>query len=291
MRFFFFLFRMKHKRKIYLDPKLAQEATASKESLEALALVLSIKLTFVDSRVREAYAVNVMRIFGIGHTRYRRAVAYALRKGWLIKEGNTLIASRIKSVGAYNIRLVFTKHFYTGKRTKTDNIKAAYTLTQMCNFIRQAVLLFHISKQAVVYDIITIATHPSKGTPQHVHKRAEKRAEGWGMCKPKLKRKGDRLSYARMAEIASCSKSKAKALVKTLVKGNVIDRHENYERTKIHIDDFSNAVRDDYAKFGKRGFLVRHDGKVMLRLANSYTLNKPVVKFVRDFKAKRNETA
>lgn len=282
---------MKHKRIIYIDPKLAQDASGSKESLDALALVLSIKLTFVDSCVRDATAVKVMRTFGIGHTRYKRAVEYAQRKGWLIRKGETLTAAKIKTAGVYNIRLVFTKHFYKGKRTKSDIIKAAYTLTQMCNFIRQAVILFHISKQAVVYDTITMATHPSKRTSQQAHKQAMKRAERWGMCKPKLRRKADRLSFARMAELASCSKSKAKSLVKSLIDDKVIDRHENYECTKYHIDEYCKAMRDDYARLGKRGSLVRYDGRVMLRLANSYTLNKQVVNFVRDYNPKQRGTA
>lgn len=286
-----FFFCMKHKRIIYIDPKLAQGASGSKESLDALALVLSIKLTFVDSCVRDGSAVNIMRTFGIGHTRYKRAVEYGIKHGLLRRDGNTLKADKIKAAGAYNIKLVFTKHYYKDKRIKADKIKAAYTLTQMCNFIRQAVILFHISKQAVVYDTITMATHPSKRTSQQTHKRAVKRAKGWGMCKPKLRRKGNRLSYARMAELASCSKSKVKTLVKTLVKDKVIDRQENYERTKYHIDEYCKVMREDYARLGKRGFLVRHDGRVMLRLANSYTLNKPVVNFVRDYNPKQRETA
>jgi len=232
-----------------------------------------------------------MRIFRIGHTRYKRAVDYALKQGWLIRKGDMLVAGRIKAVGGYNIKLVFTKHFYIGKRQKSDDIKAAYTLTQMCNFIRQAVILFHISKQAVVYDTITMATHPPKRTPQQVHRGAEKRAESWGMCKPKLRRKANRLSYARMSELASCSKSKAKALVKALVNDNIIDKQENYERTKYNIRDYGKAMREDYARLGKRGFIVRHDDKVMLRLANSYSLNKSVVKFIKDYDSQKSKTA
>ncbi|MDE6282939.1 MAG: hypothetical protein K2L97_02990 [Muribaculaceae bacterium] len=239
---------MKHKRIIYIDPKLAQSASGSKESLDALALVLSIKLTFVDSCVRDGSAVNIMRTFGIGHTRYKRAVEYGIKQGWLSRVGNTLRADKIKAAGAYNIKLVFTKHFYTAKRTRADKIKAAYTLTQMCNFIRQAVILFHISKQAVVYDTITMAARPTKRISQRTYKQAVKRVEGWGMCKPKLRRKANRLSYARMAELASCSKSKAKALVKSLVNDKIINRHKNYERTKYHIDEYCKVVREDYGK-------------------------------------------
>ncbi len=274
---------MKHKRIIYIDPALAQEASASKEALDALALVLSMKVTFVDSCVRNATAVNVMGIFGIGHARYKRAVEYGLKRGWLQREGNNLAATKIKAIGAYNIRLVFTKHYYALKRTP-NNIKAVYTLTQMCNFIRQAVILFHISKQDVVYDTITMADHPSSQIPRNLQKRAAKRAKGWGMCRPTLRRDGNRLSYARMSQLASCSKSKAKALVGTLLNNGIIDRHENYVPTALSMADYNLGVREEYARCRFRGFLIPHRGKVMIRLANSYSLCSRVVKFVKDYR-------
>lgn len=253
------------------------EAVDTKESIEALAVVLGIKVTFVNSVVTNASAVRLMHILRIGHTRYKRAINYALRKGWLIREGGNIRAAHIKTLNGYNIRLVFTKHHYYGKRG--DDVRCPYTLTQLCNFIRQAVLLYHISKQAVVYDTITLATHPGKRTPQPKYKAAKKRAENWGMRKPKLRKKADRLSYARMSELAGCSKSKAKSLVRTLVGGGVINKTENYEKTRWNIDEYSKMLRDGYAASGGRGFLVRRDGKVMLRLANSYTLNKAVVRY------------
>lgn len=274
-----FFYCMYRKRNIYLDPKLAWEAVGSKESIEALAVVLGIKVTFVNSVVTDASAVRLMHILRIGHTRYKRAVGYALQKGWLMREGDNIRAANIKAFNCYNIRLVFTKHHYYGKRGK--DVRCPYTLTQLCNFIRQAVLLYHISKQAVVYDTITTATRkPTCSKQRTKQKVAAERAGGWGMRKPKLRKKADRLSYARMSELAGCSKSKTKSLVKSLVSGGIINKTENYEKTRWHIDEYSRMLRDSYAASGGRGFLVRYDGKVMLRLANSYSLNKPVVKYV-----------
>ena len=274
-----FFIDMYRKRNIYLDPKLAGEAVGSKESAEALAVVLAVKVTFVNSVVTDASATRLMHILRIGHTRYKRTVNYALRKGWLIREGDNIRAANIKALDNYNIRLVFTKHHYSGKRG--DDVRCPYTLTQLCNFIRQAVLLYHISKQAVVYDTITTATQkPTCSKQRTKQKAAAGRVSGWGMRKPKLRKKADRLSYARMSELAGCSKSKTKSLVKSLVGGGIINKTENYEKTRWHIDEYSRMLRDGYAASGGRGFLVRHDGKVMLRLANSYSLNRPVVKYV-----------
>lgn len=273
-----FLCNMKRKRHIYLDPKLAGAAVGTKESIEALAVVLGIKVTFVNSIVTNASAVRLMRILRIGHTRYKRAVGYALRKGWLVREGDNIRATSIKAIDSYNVKLVFAGHYHKGKRG--DNVRCPYTLTKLCDFIREAVVLCHISKQAVVYDTLTLATCPGKRTSQSKFRKAKERAERWGMRKLNLRKKADRLSYARMSEIAGCSKSKAKSLIKTLVKGGVVNKTENYEETKWHIDDYSKELRDNYAACGGRGFIVRHDGKIMLRLANSYSLNRPVVKYV-----------
>lgn len=68
--------------------------------------------------------------------------------------------------------------------------------------------------------------------------------------------------------------------MKSLVSGGVVNKTENYEKTKWHVNQYSRMLRDGYAATGKRGFIVRHDGKVMLRLANSYSLNKPVIKYI-----------
>ena len=275
----FSFYCMYRKRNIYLDPKLVGEAVGTKESAEALAVVLAIKVTFVNSVVTDASATRLMHILRIGHLRYKRAVGYGLRKGWLIREGDNVRAANIKALDSYNIRLVFTRHHYYGKRG--EDVRCPYTLTQLCNFIRQAVLLYHISKQVVVYDTITTATRqPTSSNLRSKHKAAQKRVDGWGMRKPKLRKKADRLSYARMSDLAGCSKSKAKSLVKSLVGRGVINKTENYEKTRWHIDEYSKMLRDDYAAYGNRGFLVRRDGKVMLRLANSYSLNRPVVKYV-----------
>lgn len=279
---------MYRKRNIYIDPKLAGEAVGSKESTEALAVVLGIKITFVNSVVTNASATRLMHILRIGHTRYKRAVGYALRKGWLIREGDNIRAARIKASDSYNIRLVFDKCFHRGRRG--NDVRCPYTMTRLCDHLRQAVLLYHISKQAVVYDTITLATHPGRRTSQQKHKAAKKRAENWGMRKPKLRKKADKLSYARMSQIAGCSKSKAKSLVKSLVSGGVINKTENYEKTKWHIDEYSKILRDNYAASGGRGFIVRRDGKVMLRFANSYSLNKAVVKYCATDR-KQSETA
>lgn len=274
-----FFVDMYRKRNIYLDPKLAGAAVGTKESAEALAVVLAIKVTFVNSVVTDASATRLMHILHIGHTRNKRAVDHALRKGWLVRDGDNIRAANIKAFDSYNIRLVFTKHHYSGKRG--SDVRCPYTLTQLCNFIRQAVLLYHISKQAVVYDTITTATQkPSCSKQRTKQKVAAERAGGWGMRKPKLRKKADRLSYARMSELAGCSKSKTKSLVRSLVGGGIINKAENYEETGLHIDEYSKMLRDGYATSGARGFLVRRDGKVMLRLANSYSLNRPVVKYV-----------
>lgn len=285
-----FVPKMYRHRNIYLAPKIIKEAVTTKEATEALAVVLGIKVTFVNSVVTNASATRLMHILRIGHTRYKRAVNYALRKGWLVREGDNIRAATIKALDSYNVRLVFTKHYYYGKRA--DDVRCPYTLTQLCNFIRQAVLLYHISKQVVVYDTITTATRQLTSSKARTKQStAMKRVEGWGMRKPKLRKKADRLSYARMSELAGCSKSKAKSLVKSLIGGGVINKTENYEKTKLNIKDFYDDggyfIYDKfktaclhYSSTGKHGFLVKHDDKIMLRVANSYDLNKVVTKYL-----------
>lgn len=276
---------MKHKRIIYIDPKLAKDACGSKGSLEALAVVLSIKTTFVNSIMRNATAVNVMQTLRIGYTRYNRAVSYAIDKGWLTRRGDNLIAGKLRVDKAYNIRFKFSRCFYRGKRRGGD-IKAPYTLTELCNFIRQAVLLFHISKQNTVYDTVTMATHPS-AKQKEAMKASKRRLRRWGMCEPRLKGKARRLSYARMSEIAGCSKSKSKSLIKILVNDGVIEKKENFKRTNIDVEDYranGSMMRELHFEAKKRGCIVYHEGRICVRLANSYTIKRNPISFKYDRK-------
>lgn len=274
---------MKRKRVIYIAPELAKEACGSKESLDALALVLSIKTTFVDSVMRDGSTVNVMRTLRIGHARCQRAMGHALRAGWLVRAGGSLRAARIRNDNAHNVRLELDRCHYDGKREASAVVRAPYKLTELCDIIRQAILMFHISKQCYVYDTLTMATHPKRGQVRQM-KRARKRSEGWGMCKQKLQRKGRRLSYARMSELAVCSSTKAKTLVKSMVCAGLVRKEENYKRTDISLRHYRNDrgayLRALHFELGKPGCIVCHDGAVCIRFANSYTLRKPMVKYI-----------
>ncbi len=272
---------MKHKRIIYIGSGLAKEAVGSKESLEALAVVLSIKLTFVNSIVSRATAVRMMKVLRIGFRRYNRAVGYALEAGWLVRKGDRLVAAlKLKTQDSFNIRFCFARTFYRGKRS--GDVAAAYTLTELCNYIRQGVLLFHISKQTTVYDTLTMATRPTKAQGHKAMLRARRRMGRWGMRNAGLQGGADRLSYMRMSEILCCSKTKSINLVKPLVKCGVIGKRENFRLTNIGVRDYAfNAamVREVHAELRKRACPVYHDGRVCLRLANSYTINRNPVKF------------
>ena len=53
---------MRHKRNIYIDPNLAMDAVGTKESIEALAVVLGLKATVGYSVVKYASAVRLMHV-------------------------------------------------------------------------------------------------------------------------------------------------------------------------------------------------------------------------------------
>ena len=269
---------MRYKRELYISPQLASEAVKSKISLEALAITLGVKITFVDSIVKDASTTRMMHLLHIGHARYRLALSYALKRGWLVREGNNLRATCIKQLDAHNVRFVLNKTYYGKKRT--GDIRCPFNITQLCDLIRQSILLHHITKQAVVYDTIKKATHPKYGTSTKTIKRARKRACNWGMCKPSLREGADRLSYARISQIAGCSATKAKSLVKELVNEGFIVKQENYLSTPWSEKDYSQELVNNYALYGECGYLVLRDGKVFAQLANTYYMNRCVVKYI-----------
>ena len=85
-----------------------------------------------------------------------------------------------------------------------------------------------------------------------------------------------------MAEIAGCSKTKSKSLVRSLVATGAITKRENYKRTDIDVHEYSvhgALIRQLHVEARKRGFLVYHNGKVCVRFANSYAVNRNPIRF------------
>lgn len=263
---------MFRKRCLYIDPQLCASALSSKGTTEALALTLLCKLTFVDSTLRCASITRIMRIFGIGHARAKRALDVALDKGWLRRSGDNIIAASVKIRGGFNTRLSVP---IRGKSAGAS-LRAPFSFTQMCRLLREAVLLFQISKQQDLFD--TLAKTKSADTA--VRKSAQKRFRRLAMRPGNVVEDGRKLSYAKMSQYMNCSKTQSKRIVRGLVGRKTISQRFNFEATDMQPQQLTRTERDNFSRYGGRGFLAFHSGAVYIQTACTYSLLKDSVRYI-----------
>lgn len=260
-------------RRIWIDPKIAQDVMDSKMSLDALALCCMVKLTFADSLVKDASVRRMMKIFHISYGRCVKAIEEGIRHGVFVRDGKGLRASRIKTKRQHCVPLDIP----------TTDIKGECPIgiAKMCDQLRGAVLYNHIAKQNDLRDTIRLARDPKRGELKPM-RRAKARLRKKGVCvNNRSANEVVRLSYAKVASMLNVSKTKAKAIIKRLRDKGLVKRVLQFEETGLHIDEFSKELQKGYSKYANRGFMVLCDGMVCLQLANAYLLNgESLVRFI-----------
>lgn len=242
----------------------AQEAMDSKVGLDALALCCMVKLTFVDSMVKDASARRMMKIFHMSYGRCAKAIEEGVQRGYFIKDGKGLRALKVKTAKHYCVPLDIP---VTDKKGECP-----ISIAKMCDQLRGAVIYNHIAKQNDLRDTIRLARNPRHGELRQM-KRAQARLRKKGVC-INNRSAGEvlRLSYAKAASLLNVSKTKAKSTIKRLRDKGLVSRVLQFEETGLHLDDFSKELQKGYSKYAGRGFMVLCDGMVCLQLANAYLL-------------------
>ena len=252
------------KRRIWIDTTMMREAVADKVRLDALALCVMVKLTFADSLVKDASVRRMMRIFHISYGRCVKAIEEGVHRGYFVRDGKGLRASKVKTARKYCIPLDIPVNEKKGD--------CLIGIAKMCDQLRGAVLYNHIAKQNDLRDTIRLARDPESDEVKSM-RRAKTKLRKKGVCVDNHSASEIvRLSYATVASMLNISKTKAKATIKRLRDKGLIRRVLQFEETGLHIDQFSKELQKDYSKYAKRGFMVLRDGMVCLQLANAYLL-------------------
>lgn len=260
-------------RRIWIDPNIALSALDSKESLDALALCCMVKLTFVDSLVKDASIRRMMKVFHISYGRCVKAIEEGERRGYFIRDSKGLRASKVKTVREHCIPLDIPVNVKTGE--------CPIGIAKMCDQLRGAVIYNHIAKQNDLRDTIRLARNPKPGELKSM-RRAKAKLRKKGVCvNDRSASEVVRLSYTKVASILNVSKTKAKTTIKRLRDKGLVRRVLQFEETGLHIDQFSKELQKGYSKYGNRGFMVLCDGMVCLQLANAYLLcGDSLVRFI-----------
>lgn len=270
---FFFLVIITMIRRIWIDPALVLSTMDSKEALDALALCCMVKLTFVDSLVKDASVRRMMKIFHISYGRCVKAVEEGIKRGLFARDGGGLRASKVKTVKEHCVHLDIPVSGNKGE--------CPIGIAKMCDQLRGAVLYNHIAKQNNLRDTIRLACDPERGELKAM-RRARTRLRKKGVCVDnRSASEVVRLSYAKAASILNVSKTKAKTLIKSMRDKGLIRRVLQYEETGLHLDEFTKELQEGHSKYGGRGFMVLCGGMVCLQLANAYLLCvDSLVKFI-----------
>lgn len=258
------------------------EASKSKERFEALAFAVCVKLNFQNSIVYKTDIRSLKAFFRIGQTRLTRILKNGKKYGYIELKKNIMVASKLRSMGAYNFRLVFD--FNTFKFAQ--NGQSAFLLKDIADFLRKQVILNYVNQQNFKENMSnTLASRDAEFCDMNKYKKAVKQRNNKYM---NLRISNDytkhnSISSARFAKVANCSKSKAKRLVKEMCYSGMMKRKSALIKTDIKRDNFNmNRVNDLLETISMPCFLraVKNEEYIYLQLPNVYINRHNNLRFV-----------
>lgn len=236
--------------------------------MESLAFAMMVKLTFVNSRIKDATVKRCKEIFGIGSARMCRIIKNGIQYGYIRREGNTIIANSLKSEKSYHFHNDFEA--LTASRTKNksqnedkdksdkkDEVQCKYKLKDVIALIHEAVLLNHISKQSECSDTINTLQDP-KTLKQF--KKAKKWQGRMRLCKDKA---CERLSNKRIMDITHTSLYHSRNIIRSIVRKRWALKRDVIIPTEIDKDNFEKSANMWFKKYGVSGYLFKFfDGRI-----------------------------
>ena len=251
-------------KRIKISIMAMRSAIQDKENLESLAFSILIKQTFVSSRINNPTYRNLRSIFGIGNSKLKCLISNGIKFGYLRYDKECLVANKLNKQG-----VVFD---FVGRdltASKTNSIACKFTLKEIRNAIKKAVVVNHINNANECFDTINSANSPT-------NVREYRRARGKLKRMPNVKFANNQISIKRFAEISNSSMYTAKIVIKELKsKGNII-ANKTIVKTAINPNEFgSNAVKwlretGNYGSF----FCYNSNGhkSIFCKLANVYNV-------------------
>lgn len=259
------------KRFIHIGVNECVTAAPTKERLEALAFALLIKLTFVDSTIKNTSIRHLTYNLRMGWTRLSRMLKNALRYGYIVKEGDAYFAPSLKQRGSFNYKAKFD----LPSISKTEDGRTAYKLSFLMDYIRKIVFYNHIKKQDAFRDTALVVKSPSNKKEFDAKRKRLKRMCGITSVSDDMLKGAKRLSIRRAMTIMGTKRSKTKSLIKGMISEKAIVRR--FENIPVGIDH--KQLEKDYAmnqavyaanKFG--GHIHIFKGAVYIQVANHYDL-------------------
>lgn len=253
--------------------KVISEAIASKESFEALAFCLQVKLCIKSSVVHDATIRRLKSMTGMGTDRIRRILSLCKAEGMIdVDNNNTMTINALYDHQNVSMEYVYKfKNRYWKRGKNKDNLRFNLTVAQVMNMLRKAVVSHHVKKVENIRQHSLLTQNPKDVNEYRKGKRFLRRLAVWGF--------DFFISNSRLAQIAGCSVSKLRQMKRELIKAGEILR--GYSNTLI----FNDASQFDVAAYRKYdngfGFLFYGtDGKIYKHNPNVYSYNGRKLAFV-----------
>lgn len=229
---------------------MTKQAVQDKHYLESLAFAVLVKYKYRSSSINNPTYRKLQKEFKIGNNRIKRIVSNGVKFELLRKDGDQLIANRVKSVSQHG------EKYYNYR----FDLSGEYSLSQMIDLIRETVIVNHIKIKTELVDS---------------HKKAEGKSKGFIKKKRTMPTVSDidnveALSYTRIMQIANVKRYRVPKLMKSLLSKNIISKKERLIDTNIDPKEFETHFKMFQTNSPFRGFLRRHNNKIVLQTSNIY---------------------
>ena len=251
-------------KRIKISIMAMRSAIQDKENLESLAFSILIKQTFVSSRINNPTYRNLRSIFGIGNSKLKCLISNGIKLGYLRYDKECLVANKLNKQG-----VVFDFVGSDLTASKTNSIVCKFTLKEIRNAIKKAVVVNHINNANECFDTINSANSPT-------NVREYRRARGKLKRMPNVKFANNQISIKRFAEISNSSMYVAKMVIRELKsKGNIVSKR-SIVKTSINPEEFGCTAIKWLRETGNYGsfFCSKSNGNkaVFCKLANVYNV-------------------
>lgn len=244
---------------IHVDLNLAKEVVGDNDKLHALAFCVQIKGMYRSGRLHlrtkdETYLRRLMKLFGVGYYTITKWIKDATEYGYVRKDGDYLVANKIRFGRDRTFKMKFAKDFDFAKN-HSDVVDA----------IRSAHLCNHIHKNEETYNTHLKASGKVKASNK-AFKNARALATKYG-----VREATGRISYIRIAAILNVTRNKAIKLVQNLVNNGILGKSYYFQE----IDWYApNRYADKVITDLHGGYIVRKFDQVFIQLSNRFWLNQ-----------------
>ena len=250
------------KRTLRVSLPTIRKALESKESFEALAFCVMAKLNITSSTLNNVTCRSLKETTHLGTKKLNQILSYCEEHGMIKRDGNKIVFKPLSRDGVLSYE--FHNRYASRRKKKGEKAPLVFNLRlyEVKDMLRRAVLAHHFKRLESIRQTIMLTINPSCVNDYRRGRGLRRRLAVWG--------DDFYISNKRMAKVARCCVSKARAIKRGMVAHGEITK----DFCKTVLCDDADLFNIDlfYERFGKDNFIFRgvNDNKVYLQHPNIY---------------------